>query len=109
MSVLQVNSESFEQEVMKTSLMVLVDFYAPWCGHCSRLAPILDEIAAEYQDKVKVVKINVDENHELATQTYGVMGLPTMIFIHEGKVVDKLIGFNPKQKIVEKFMQYSKE
>ncbi|EIW18168.1 MULTISPECIES: thioredoxin [Pelosinus] len=100
-NVIHVNEENFQSEVMESKLPVLADFWAPWCGHCTKLSPILDELAADLGDKVKVVKISVDENRALAQQ-YSVMSLPTMILIKDGEKVDKLLGFMPKAAISDK-------
>ncbi len=100
-NVIHVNEENFQSEVMESKLPVLADFWAPWCGHCMKLSPILDELAADLGDKVKVVKISVDENRALAQQ-YSVMSLPTMILIKDGEKVDKLLGFMPKAVISDK-------
>lgn len=100
-NVIHVNEENFQSEVMESKLPVLADFWAPWCGHCTKLSPILDELAADLEDKVKVVKISVDENRALAQQ-YSVMSLPTMILIKDGEKVEKLLGFMPKAAISDK-------
>ncbi|MBP2659013.1 MAG: thioredoxin [Firmicutes bacterium] len=100
-NVIHVNEENFQSEVMESKLPVLADFWAPWCGHCTKLSPILDELAADLGDKVKVVKISVDENRALAQQ-YSVMSLPTMILIKDGEKVEKLLGFMPKAAISDK-------
>jgi thioredoxin 1 len=100
-SVIQVKEENFQSEVVESKVPVLADFWAPWCGHCTKLSPVLDELAADMGDKVKVVKINVDENKVLA-QKYSVMSLPTMILIKDGEKVEKLLGFMPKSAISDK-------
>jgi thioredoxin 1 len=100
-SVIQVKEETFQSEVVESKVPVLADFWAPWCGHCTKLSPVLDELAADMGDKVKVVKINVDENKVLA-QKYSVMSLPTMILIKDGEKVEKLLGFMPKSAISDK-------
>ncbi|MDF2634972.1 MAG: thioredoxin [Pelosinus sp.] len=100
-SVIHVNEENFQSEVVESKILVLADFWAPWCGHCTKLSPVLDELAADMEDKIKVVKINVDENKALA-QKYSVMSLPTMILIKDGEKVEKLLGFMPKSVISDK-------
>ncbi|SFL72857.1 thioredoxin [Pelosinus propionicus] len=100
-NVIHVNEENFQSEVMESKVPVLADFWAPWCGHCTKLSPVLDELAADLGDMVKVVKISVDENRSLAQQ-YSVMSLPTMILIKDGEKVEKLLGFMPKTAISDK-------
>lgn len=93
---------NFEEEVLKSSIPVLVDFWATWCGPCMMLAPTVEEIAKEYAGKVKVGKVNVDEAVELAKK-YGIMSIPTLIMFKNGKISDKVIGFVPKEQIVKMF------
>jgi thioredoxin 1 len=102
--MVNVTNTSFEHEVLKSDQVVLVDFWAPWCGPCRMVAPILEDIAKEYS-KVKVVKVNVDESPGLAGE-YGVMSIPTMIVFKEGKVVDKLVGALPKPAMVSKITKW---
>jgi thioredoxin 1 len=99
-SVIHVSEGTFDAEVLKSDKPALVDFWAPWCGPCRAIAPVLDEIASEYKDKVKVAKVNVDENRSLAGN-HGVMSIPTMILFKNGKVMDKLIGLVPKERVKE--------
>jgi thioredoxin 1 len=94
--------ENFESEVMNSDRPVLIDFWAPWCGPCRMLSPTISEIAEEYGDKVKVCKVNVDEQGELAS-TFGVMSIPTLVVIKEGKVVNSAVGVRPKDQIVSMF------
>ena len=89
---------NFEMEVLKSDKPVLVDFWAPWCGPCRMLAPVLAEVAAEKGDKIKVGKVNVDENPELAAQ-YGISGIPAMLLFKDGKVVATSVGFKPKSEL----------
>ena len=89
---------NFEMEVLKSDKPVLVDFWAPWCGPCRMLAPILAEVAAEKGDKIKVGKVNVDENPELAAQ-YGISGIPAMLLFKDGKVAATAVGFKPKAEV----------
>ena len=98
MNVLHVNQENFREEVIKSEKPVLLDFWAPWCGPCRMLSPVLDEIASQRPD-VKVCKINVDEEHDLAS-AYKVFSIPTLMMVHQGKVEDKMVGARPKNQIL---------
>ena len=89
---------NFEAEVLKSDKPVLVDFWAPWCGPCRMLAPVLAEVAAEKGDKVKIGKVNVDENPELAAQ-YGISGIPAMLLFKDGKIAATSVGFKPKPEL----------
>jgi len=103
-TVINTNESNFQEEVLDAAKPVLVDFWAPWCGYCTRLAPIMDELAQELGDQIKVVKINVDENRSLA-QRYGIMSLPTMVVFKDGELVEKLTGYMPKASIAAKVEQ----
>ena len=98
--LIHVTDSDFEQEILKSEKPALVDFWAPWCGPCQRIAPIIEELAAEYKDKVKVAKINVDESRKVATDM-GVMSIPTLMLFKGGKVIDKVIGLVPKDRLKE--------
>ncbi len=96
-----VNADGFKERVLESTIPVLLDFYANWCGHCQKLLPLLDEVAAEMDGKISVMKMNVDENRDFA-QKFDIKGLPTMLLFKDGSEVDRLIGFMPKNKIVDK-------
>lgn len=91
---------TFDQDVVKSSTAVLVDFWAEWCGPCRALAPKLEEIAAELGEKIKIVKMNVDENQQTPGQ-FGIRGIPAMLLFKNGKKVGELIGNQPKESITE--------
>ncbi len=96
---------AFEAEVLKSSLPVMVDFTAIWCGPCKMLDPVVTQLSQEWGGKVKVVKLDVDDSSSLAVQ-YGVMGVPTLILFVGGKPVQRLSGYQPKDRIVSKFSSY---
>ena len=96
----EVTKNNFDEEVLNSQTTVLVDFWAPWCGPCQMLGKVLEEVDKEYSDRLKVVKINVDENTELAEQ-YEVMSIPTLKIFKNGSEVDSLIGAQPKQSIIK--------
>ncbi len=98
MDILKVTSENFEQEVLKSEKVVLVDFYADWCGPCKMLSPVMEEIAKENED-IKVVKINIDNQRDLALD-YDVMSIPTVVAIKNGQEIDRLVGFADKSEIL---------
>jgi len=100
-SLLEVTDASFQQEVLESELPVLVDFWAPWCGPCRALAPVVAQIAEENTDTVKVVKVNVDESPQIA-QTYRIQGIPTLMLFKGGKQASELVGLQPKDAIQKK-------
>lgn len=100
MSVLNLKKENFEEEVLKADKKVIVDFYADWCGPCQMMSPVIDEIAEEKADIVKVGKVNVDENQELAME-YGVISIPTIVIINKGEVEKTFVGVRSKSEILE--------
>lgn len=95
-------AENFEAEVLQSDIPVFVDFYADWCGPCKMMSPMIDKLADEFDGKIKVGKIDVDENQELAVK-YGVMSIPNMKFFKGGEVVDEVIGAVPKAQMKAKF------
>ena len=98
MSAININKDNFRNEVLNSEMPVLLDFWAPWCGPCRMVSPIVDEIAAERGD-IKVGKVNVDEQPELAAQ-FGVMSIPTLVVMKGGKVVNQIVGARPKAQIL---------
>ena len=91
----ELNEASFQTDVIEAGVPVLVDFWAVWCGPCRMLTPTIESLASEYADKVKVAKVNVDDNQQLAAK-YGIMSIPTVMIFNEGKVVEQFIGVQPK-------------
>ncbi len=100
MAVGKVSDATFEAEVLKSAETVVVDFWAEWCGPCRIIAPALEEISGVMNGKVKILKLNVDENPATATQ-YGVMSIPTLMAFKGGKLADRLVGAHPKQKLLQ--------
>ncbi|HEX7066332.1 MAG TPA: thioredoxin [Bacillales bacterium] len=98
MAIVTATDQNFSQETSEG--LVLADFWAEWCGPCKMVAPVLEEINDEMADKVKIVKLDVDENQETAGN-FGVMSIPTLIFFKDGEVVDKVVGYQPKEALVE--------
>jgi thioredoxin 1 len=100
-AVTQVSGATFEQEVLKATVPVVVDFWAEWCGPCKMLGPVLDEVAAEKGPAAKIVKVNVDEEADLAVQ-YGIRNIPALFFFKDGELKHKAIGVQPKSEIVKR-------
>lgn len=98
MAELKITRENFENEVMKSNIPVLIDFWAPWCGPCRMMGPIIEQLAEEYEGKAKVGKVNVDEEGELS-QAFGVMSIPTIVLVKDGKVVKQVVGARPKAEV----------
>ena len=100
--ITEVNEAEFEAQVLKSGTPVLVDFWAPWCGPCKQLLPTLQEIAQEHDGQVKVCKVNVDDNPNIAAK-YGVRGIPALLFFKNGEVVNQQVGAVPKAQIASMF------
>ena len=99
--ILEINDSSFETEVLQAEKPVLIDFWAPWCGPCRAIAPIIEDLAGTYGDKIKFAKCNVDDNPVIPGK-YGVKAIPTLIFFKKGEVVDQITGMIAKPKLVAK-------
>ncbi len=102
---MQITKDNFEVEVMNSEIPVLVDFWAPWCGPCKMIGPIIEELAAEYEGKAKVGKLNVDDEQEIAMK-YGVMSIPTLVVFNKGQEVERIVGFKPKAALAEILNKY---
>lgn len=98
---IHVTDVEFENKVLHSTTPVVVDFWAPWCGPCRMIAPALEELAADYGEKVVIAKVNTDENTQWASK-YGVQGIPTLLFIKDGEVADRMVGAAPKPMIQQK-------
>lgn len=99
-NVSEVSDATFDTEVLQSSTPVLIDFWAPWCGPCRAIAPIVDELATEYAGKLKVVKMNVDDNQQTPSR-YGVRGIPNLILFKDGKVHEQIVGAVPKSRLAQ--------
>jgi thioredoxin 1 len=100
-----VTDETFQAQVLNSDKPTLVDFWAIWCGPCRMVAPVVDEIARENEGKVKVVKLDVDDNQNTA-MTYGVMSIPTLILFKDGKVAERIVGYKPKADLMKKLARH---
>ena len=102
---IQFTDANFDSEVIKSAQLSVVDFWAEWCGPCRAIGPVIDELSKEYAGKVKVGKVNVDENPQVS-MNFGITSIPAILFIKDGKVVDKLVGAQPKANFVKKIEQH---
>lgn len=103
--IVYLSSESFEEEVLKSDLPTLVDFWAPWCGPCVMMAPILEEAASEWEGKLKICKLNVDDAMDIA-RSYQIQSIPTMMLFENGEVAKRIVGARPKKAFVEEFQSW---
>ena len=108
MALIEVSDADFEEKVLQSEVPVLVDFWAPWCGPCHMMAPILEEFAGDFEGRVVVGKLNVDENREYANQ-YGITGIPTMILFAGGEPVEKIVGVTQKNDLAGQISKHLKE
>ena len=101
-NIVNLTLENFDQEVLKSSVPILVDFWAEWCGPCKMLAPILDELAQEYEGRVRIGKLNIDDHQDLAVR-YGIRSIPTLLLFQNGEVADQMVGLRSKNDLKERF------
>ncbi len=105
MSVVHLSDKNFDVEVLKSSLPVIVDFWAEWCGPCRMISPIVEEIAKDLQEKLKVAKVNIDDEQEIAAR-FNIMSIPTLLIFKDGKVVEQIVGAMPKAQLLSKMNPY---
>lgn len=108
MHPVEITDANFEQEVIKSEIPVLIDFWAVWCGPCKAIAPIMTELAAEYEGRLKVGKLDIDNNQEVSVK-YGIRSIPTLLLFKDGKIVDQIVGAVTKAQIVAKLSPHIKE
>jgi len=106
--VMSISDDTFEEDVLKSEIPVLVDFWAAWCGPCHIISPAVEDLAQTYQGEMKVMKMNVDENMKTPSK-YGVLSIPTLLLFVNGKIADTIVGAYPKEKIVEVISKYLKK
>ena len=99
-NVMEFNGDNFETEVVKSDVPVLVDFWAPWCGPCKMITPIIEELAGEFDGKVKIGKVNVDNNQDLAAK-FGIRGIPTVMLFKDGESINSFVGLRPKEDLAD--------
>ena len=104
MKVKQIKDTNFDEEVLDSDKLVLVDFWAPWCGPCRMIAPVIDEVASEYGEAIKVVKVNTDENPSTAA-SYGIRSIPTLLIFDSGIIIDTIIGAIPKTTVINRIQK----
>lgn len=104
---LHLSDDAFDEEVLQSDVPVLIDFWAAWCGPCRMVAPIIDELAGEYQGKAKICKLDVDNNQKTA-MNYGIRSIPTILIFNGGEVVDSIVGAVPKQQIIDRLDSHIK-
>lgn len=105
MAEVVITKDNFQEEVMQSNIPVLLDFWAVWCGPCKMIAPVVEEIAEEYDGRVKVGKVDVDEENALAMQ-FGITNIPTLLIVKDGKAVESMVGYRPKASITDVLNKY---
>lgn len=105
MALLHLTDGNFKKEVLNSDLPVLVDYWAPWCGPCKTIAPILEELAKEYEGRIKIGKLNVEDNPKITSQ-YAIMSIPTLILFKGGKIMEQVIGVLSKKELISKIKDY---